>query len=195
MDSYTTERLRILTAALTTRAGLDLDLPVTVRAMRWAAAFDAGGMRRRSPGTLIVHEEIAEQWPQDALAGLVAHQLGHVALGYVHDGFILHAVRFVLPWAAAASALWGALTSQPWTLVAAAGFFLAEQFVSWVLRRRVFAADRFAVDLVGAAPVRSMLRLLDTAGGVRGVIVRHLASSTHPTYEQRLRARPVRSRA
>ncbi|MBG0820115.1 hypothetical protein HS048_05105 [Planomonospora sp. ID91781] len=195
MESYKIDRLRVVVDALTARAGLNLDLSITVDAVRWAAAFDVKGVWRRSPTTLIVHEEIAEQWPEDALAGLVAHQLGYVALGYIHDGFILHAARLVLPGAAAVVAARGALTSQFVMLMVAIGLFLGERFVSWVLRRRVYAADRFAVDLVGSAPVRSMLQLLDAAGGVQGVIIRHMASNTHPTYEQRLRARPVRSRA
>ncbi|MGJ6967357.1 M48 family metalloprotease [Streptosporangium sp. G11] len=196
MDIDTVDRLHILMRALTARADLDPRLPVAVGDLHVAATIDVRWAWPRPAATLIVDRTTAEQWPQDALAGLVAHQLGYIALGHLgFDVYVLHAAQHVLPVAAAAMAVWGLIefTMLPVLLPVGAGLLMAYHAALWILRRRVYASDRFAVDLVGAAPVRAMLRLQRGGGGARNAIREHWAPQTHPTIEQRLRARPVRS--
>ena len=189
MDTGTVDRLHMLMRALTARADLDPRLPVAVGDLYVAATIDVRWAWPRPTATIIVDRTTAEQWPQDALAGLVAHQLGYIALGHISfEVYVLHAARHVLPVAAVLIAIWGMIefTMLPVTLSVGASLLLAYQAVLWILRRRVYASDRFAVDLVGAAPVRAMLRLLHEGGGARNAIREHWAPQTHPTIEQRL---------
>ncbi|WP_326645747.1 M48 family metalloprotease [Streptosporangium sp. NBC_01755] len=196
MDTDTDDRLHILVRALTARADLDPRLPVAVGDLHVTATIDVRWAWPRPAATLVVDRTTAEQWPQDALAGLVAHQLGYIALGYIRfDVYVLYAARHILPVVAAVIGVWGIIefAMLPMMLIVGAGLLLAKQAVLWILRHRVYAADRFAVDLIGAAPVRAMLCLQNEGRGARNAIRQHWAPRTHPTIEQRLRARAVRS--
>ncbi|WP_329090396.1 M48 family metalloprotease [Streptosporangium sp. NBC_01469] len=196
MDTDTVDRLHMLMHALTARADLDPSLPVAVGDLHVAATIDVRWAWPRPTATLIVDRTTAEQWPQDALAGLVAHQLGYIALGHISfEVYVLGAAQHVLPVAATVVVVWGLIefTMLPVLLPVGAGLLLAYQAILWIFRRRVYASDRFAVDLVGATPVRAMLRLQHGGGGARNAVREHWAPQTHPTIEQRLRARPVRS--
>ncbi|MGS2645761.1 hypothetical protein [Streptosporangium sp. G12] len=132
-----------------------------------AATIDVRRAWPRPTATIVVDRTTAEQWPQDAPAGLVAHQLGYIAPGHISfEVYVLGAARHILPVAAAVIAMWGLIefTMLPVLLPVGAGLLLAYQAVLWILRRRVYASDRFAVDLVGAAPARAILRLLRGGG-------------------------------
>ncbi|MFF5108713.1 M48 family metalloprotease [Streptosporangium sp. NPDC000509] len=196
MDADIADRLHLLMRALTARADLDPRPPVAIADLHVAAMIDVRWAWPRPAVTIVVDRTTAERWPQDALAGLVAHQLGYIALGHTgFDVYVLHAAQHALPVAAAVLIPWGIieLATLPMMFPIGAGLLLAYRAVLWILRRRVYASDRFAVDLVGAAPVRAMLHLLRGGGGARNAIREHWAPQNRPTIEQRLRARPVRS--
>ncbi len=188
-DVVTAEQLSELVDDLATRGGLLTHLQLTAR------SNDNAKVRYRQGRPVVFVDPGALRRPDEEVTGQVAHELGHVAVP--PSRLARHPFLLLFMWTALLlSLLVLAVAGVPYSFVAAAIANGVSVVAGAALfahsQRSELAADRFAVELVGAAPVLAWLhasaqRHPDTKAPRFLGPYWHRAD-THPTWRRRIDA-------
>jgi len=171
-------------------------------------AYAIGSTPQRS--MIALEESFLNALSVDEVDAILAHELGHISLGHSAQLTLLHGavLPLMLPLAGlfavvsgglrrrfAVPVLRGALLLLPYVFLP-----LTSLLVLFCMRRWEYAADRFAVELVGKSAVLATLRSLHgvfmpeaswsqlTAFNERGLHRLFKQFSTHPSIPQRITA-------